>query len=204
MTLIRQTASLIVVVQAWIILIRKIIVRRNVYPLVSYGPMLARDQERIANLNHIYNTTDLEAVQMLQMGRGPFYELVKRFKDGGLLKDSIHTSVEEQVCMFLHVVGHNQRFKVIHNTFRRSCETISRYFKQVLFAIGELRHEMIKPPSGQTPPKIKNSFRWFPYFKVTVHSLLYGSNISTTMYDTMFSVCSSHCRIALVPSMVLM
>ena len=95
MTLIRQTAALIAVVQAWILLVRKIVVRRNAYPLFSYGPMLVRDQERIANLNHIYNTIDLEAMQMLRMGRGPFYELVKRFRDGGLLKDSIHTSVED-------------------------------------------------------------------------------------------------------------
>ncbi|XP_020162046.1 uncharacterized protein [Aegilops tauschii subsp. strangulata] len=67
--------------------------------------------------------------------------------------------------MFLHVVGHNQRFRVIHNMFRRSMETISRYFKQVLFAVGELRGEMIRRPSGQTPPKIRGSLRWYPYFK---------------------------------------
>nr|XP_020175900.1 protein ALP1-like [Aegilops tauschii subsp. strangulata] len=67
--------------------------------------------------------------------------------------------------MFLHVVGHNQRFRVIHNTFRRSMETISRYFKQVLFAIRELRGEMIRRPSGQTSPKIRGSPRWYPYFK---------------------------------------
>nr|XP_020198761.2 protein ALP1-like [Aegilops tauschii subsp. strangulata] len=67
--------------------------------------------------------------------------------------------------MFLHVVGHNQRFRVIHNTFRRSMETISRYFKQLLYAVGELRGEMIRRPSGQTPPKIHGSPRWYPYFK---------------------------------------
>ena len=121
---------------------------------------------------------------MLLMGRAPFYELVKRFREGGLFKDSIHTSVEEQVCMFLHVVGHNQRFRVIHNTFRRSCETISRYFKQVLFAIGEMRHEMRKPPNGQTPTKIKNNFRWFPYFKVRVHCLC-------RPYQCIESICST-------------
>jgi hypothetical protein len=67
--------------------------------------------------------------------------------------------------MFLHVVGHNQRFIVMHNTFRRSIETISRYFNQV-YAIGELRQEMIKPPSDETPSKIRNNKRWYPYFKV--------------------------------------
>jgi hypothetical protein len=124
------------------------------------------DQERLANLNYIYNTNDVEAVQMLRMRRAPFYELVKRFRDRRLLQDGIHTFVEEQVVIFLHVIGHNQRFRVMHNTFRRSIETISCYFNQVLHAIGELRQEIIKPPSGETSSKIQNNNRWFPYFKV--------------------------------------
>jgi hypothetical protein len=37
-----------------------------------------------------------------------------------LLRDNIHSSIEDQVAMFLHVVGHNQRFSVIHMIFRRS------------------------------------------------------------------------------------
>ncbi|XP_071681857.1 uncharacterized protein [Lolium perenne] len=68
--------------------------------------------------------------------------------------------------MFIHVVGYNQRFRVIHSTIRRSTETISRYFQQVLYAVGEFRGKMIKPASNTTPPKIKNNYRWFPYFRV--------------------------------------
>jgi hypothetical protein len=49
--------------------------------------------------------------------------------------DTINNCVEEQVSMFLHVVGHNQRFNVVHHNFRRSRETISRQFKQVLYDI---------------------------------------------------------------------
>ena len=45
-------------------------------------------------------------------------------------------------------------------------ETVSRYFKEVLYAIGELRDDMIKAPTGETPLKIRNSPRWYPYFKV--------------------------------------
>jgi hypothetical protein len=104
---------------------------------------------------------------MLRMRRAPFYELITRFREIGLLSDSIHTTMEEQVAMFLHVVGHNQRFRVMHNTSRRSIETISRYFNQVLYAIGELRQEMIKPPSSDIPSKIRYSKRWYSYFKVS-------------------------------------
>ena len=123
------------------------------------------------NLNYIYNCNDVEALWMLRMKRAPFARLVETFRSRGLLQDNIDTSVEEQVAMFLHVVGHNQRFRVIHNTFRRSMETISRYFKQVLFAVGELRGEMIRRPSGQTPPKIRGSPRWYPYFKVSIDNI---------------------------------
>lgn len=127
--------------------------------------MLTRDKERIANLNHIYNCNDTEALWMLRMRRAPFASLVQTFRSRGLLEDNIHNSMEEQVVMFLHVVDHNQRFRVIHNTFRRSMETISRYFRQVLYAVGELRGEMIKSPTGRTPSKIRTSPRWYPYFK---------------------------------------
>jgi hypothetical protein len=70
--------------------------------------------------------------------------------------------------MSLHIVGHNQRFRVIHHTFRKSIDTVSRYFAQVLHAIGELRCEMIRALEGGTHPKILGSQTWYPYFKVLV------------------------------------
>jgi hypothetical protein len=94
---------------------------------------------------------------MLRMRRAPFYELVKTFRERGLLEDSIHTYVEEHVAMFLYVVGHNKRFRVMHKTCRRSIKTISRYFNQVLYAIRELKQQMIKPSSGETPSKYETA-----------------------------------------------
>ncbi|SPT19328.1 unnamed protein product [Triticum aestivum] len=165
MRLVIQAAALISVIQAWVMFMHQRAVRRAGRPLIRYGPLFPREQERIQNLNYIYNRNDVEALSMPRMKIASFARLVETFRSRGLLQDSINTSVEEQVAMFLHVVGHNQRFRVIHNTFRRSMETISRYFKQVLFAVGELRGEMIRRPSGQTPPKIRGSPRWYPYFK---------------------------------------
>ncbi|XBI55621.1 hypothetical protein VPH35_037402 [Triticum aestivum] len=144
MRLIIQAATLISVIQAWVMFMHERAVHRTGRPLIRYGPLFPREQERTQNLNYIYNCNDIEALWMLRMKRAPFARLVETFRSRGLLQDSINTNVEEQVAMFLHVVGHNQRFRVIHNTFRRSMETISRYFKQVLYAIGELRGEMIR------------------------------------------------------------
>ncbi|SPT20816.1 unnamed protein product [Triticum aestivum] len=170
MRMIIQAAALISAIQAWVMFVHQRVVRRAVRPLIRYGPLFDREQERIQNLNYMYNCNDIEALWMLRMKRAPFAKLVETFRSRGLLQDNINTSVEEQVAIFLHVIGHNQRFRVIHNMVRRSMETISRYFKQVHFTIGELRGEMIRRPSGQTPPKIRGSPRWYPYFKDCIGS----------------------------------
>jgi hypothetical protein len=62
MSQIHQAATLVVVIQSWILLLHKRAVMRTAYPDVSYGPMLQRDQERIANLNWIYIRNNVEAV----------------------------------------------------------------------------------------------------------------------------------------------
>uniref|UniRef100_A0A0E0L127 Uncharacterized protein n=1 Tax=Oryza punctata TaxID=4537 RepID=A0A0E0L127_ORYPU len=144
--LVIKVASLVSVIYAYFI--SRLRVARNSQPRITYAPMSAMDQERQANLNKIYNCNDIECINI------------------NLLRDTINSSVEEQVAMFIHVVGHNQRFRVIHQNFRRSTETVSRYFREVLYAIGELRGEMIKPPSNETPLKIRNSPMWYPYLKV--------------------------------------
>ncbi|KAM3371766.1 hypothetical protein ACQJBY_018929 [Aegilops geniculata] len=73
--------------------------------------------------------------------------------------------------MFLLVVGHNHRFRAMKPIFRRSIEVISRYFKAVLYAIGELRDEMIRPPSNEVHPKVLHSRRFYPYFKDCVGAI---------------------------------
>ena len=49
-------------------------------------------------------------------------------------------------------------------------EIVHRYFKEVLYAIGELRHDLIGPPSSETPLKIRNNHIWYPYLKVMNNS----------------------------------
>jgi hypothetical protein len=81
-------------------------------------------------------------------------------RDRKLFADNINSYVEEQVAIFLqNIVGHNQRFRVVKQNWRRSIETVHCHFKDMLYAIGELRQEMIRPPSTETPVKISNSHR---------------------------------------------
>ena len=106
MRLIIQAAALISVIQAWVMFMHQRVFRHAGRPLICYGPMFIREQERIQNLNYIYNCNDVETLWMLRMKRAPFARLVETFRSRGLLQDSINTNVEQQVAMFLHVVGH--------------------------------------------------------------------------------------------------
>jgi Zn ribbon nucleic-acid-binding protein len=109
--LIAKAVVLVAVMSAWLDawLRHRLHARR----CITYGPMHQRDQERQNNLRFIYESTDVECIDLLRMRRAPFMQLCDLFRTRQLLRDSIHSSVEEQVAMFLHVVGHNQRFSLI-------------------------------------------------------------------------------------------
>ncbi|XP_072146575.1 protein ALP1-like [Setaria viridis] len=158
----RAAAALVAAVAAWFFLWFR---RSEDARSITYVPMAEKDRERNSNLRFINESDDVHCVNLLRMRRAPFFQLCDLFRSRELVMDSIHTTIEEQVAMFLHVVGHNQRFRVINMTFRRSPETISRFFHQVLYAVGELRNELIVPPSTSIHPRILGSRRWNPYFK---------------------------------------
>lgn len=132
---------------------------------ITYGPMEERDRMRLDYLNTKIWMSDTTCVNMLRLSRSSFFRFCKGFRDRGLLEDTIHMCVEEQVAMFLNTVGHNLRNRLVGTNYGRSGETVSRYFNKVLRAIGELRAELIRPPSLETPSKIAGNPRWDPYFK---------------------------------------
>ena len=133
---------------------------------ITYGPIEERDRIRLEYLNTKIWRDDTTYVNMLRLNRACFFRFCNLFRDRGLLQDTIHMCVEQQVAMFLNTVGHNLRNRLVGTNYDRSGETISCYFNKVLRAIGELRVELIRPPSLQTPAKIAGNPRWDPYFKV--------------------------------------
>jgi hypothetical protein len=110
--LIIQVAALVTTMYAFFL--SRVRANKPSRPRISYALMSDMDEERQRNLDKIYNYDDVEYVNMLRMRRAPFFNLCNLLRQRNLLRDSIHSSVEEQVAMFLHVVGHNQRFRVIH------------------------------------------------------------------------------------------
>jgi hypothetical protein len=105
-----RSAVMIVVVIIWCFLwFRR---RRQQACSITYGPLFERDIQRQNNLQFIFLSDDIHCMNLLRM-RTPFFQLCDLFRARELLRDNINSIIEEQVAIFLHVVGHNQRFRVI-------------------------------------------------------------------------------------------
>jgi hypothetical protein len=87
--------------------------RREPVETITYAPIEGRDRMRIEYLNNKIWKNDVTCVNMLRLNRASFFQFCKLFRDRGLLQDTIHLCVEQQVTIFLNTVGHNVRNRLV-------------------------------------------------------------------------------------------
>jgi hypothetical protein len=121
---------------------------------ISYDPIEDRDRSRIDYLSNKIWKNDVICVNMFRLTRASFFHFCDLIRKRGLLEDSIHMYVGQQVAIFLHTIWHNVKNMLIVTNFVRSGETVSRYFNKLLHAIREQCNKFIRPPSSSTPAKI--------------------------------------------------
>jgi hypothetical protein len=119
-------------------------------------------------MTEVLNGHDDFCREMLRMDRHVFQKLCGILRQRAMLRDTSGVMIEEQLAIFLNVIGHNERNRVIQERFQHSGETISRHFNNVLKAIKSLSREFLQLPGHTTSPKILNSSRFYPYFKVQI------------------------------------
>ncbi|XP_020273476.1 uncharacterized protein LOC109848413 isoform X2 [Asparagus officinalis] len=137
---------------------------RRDYNNVPREPSQMRDLNRNVHMYRILSGDANSCLEHLRMRRGPFLNLATLMRDGGLLKDTIHVPVEEQLAMFLHIVGNKSKNRVMSTDFIRSGETVSRYFNKVLGAISCLRDRFMKQAPSETPAEVRESTLFYPFF----------------------------------------
>ncbi|GMI78270.1 hypothetical protein like AT5G41980 [Hibiscus trionum] len=100
-----------------------------------------------------------------------FFSLCDILTRNNLLQSTRAVNIKEQVILFLHIIGHNVRFRVIGSRYYGSIETVHRSFKIVLRAILKLCKLAIRLPDESTPLEIRNNPRFYPCFKDCVGAL---------------------------------
>uniref|UniRef100_A0ACD5T921 Uncharacterized protein n=1 Tax=Avena sativa TaxID=4498 RepID=A0ACD5T921_AVESA len=123
------------------------------------------DEEKVAYRKYIlkktYDGSEENCYDKLRLPKRNFHDLCAMLREKCGLKDSIYVTVEENVDMFLQVVGHGIKMRVLGGTYQRSIETISRHLSTVLSAILPLTNEFIKLPDPSVNPPIDYKWKWF-------------------------------------------
>ena len=128
-----------------------------------------RDYERHAMMERLTLMDNEDCYNQLCMGNDAFARPVNILRGISRLRNSAHSNVKEQVAKFLHIVGHNLRNRTMKFYFKRSSETVSRHFHQVLRAIISLDDVFLKQPDGlKCPQEIKDNTKFWPYLKVNL------------------------------------
>ncbi|XP_052877425.1 uncharacterized protein LOC128284004 [Gossypium arboreum] len=77
------------------------------------------------------------------------------------LKSSRNMLVDEQVAMFLHIISHHLKNRVIKHHFNRSREIVSRSFHNVLNAAIRLQDVLFKKAEPITANSTDPRWKWF-------------------------------------------
>ncbi|XP_019158190.1 PREDICTED: uncharacterized protein LOC109154905 [Ipomoea nil] len=109
--------------------------------------------------------------QVYRMYPNVFLKLCHIIREKTLLKDTRYITVEEMVATFLLTVGQNSRYCHTRETFYRSHFATSKNFNKVLKALNTIAPEMMVKPSFTVPTRIRESTRFYPYFKDCVGAI---------------------------------
>ncbi|PPD67499.1 hypothetical protein GOBAR_DD35629 [Gossypium barbadense] len=105
--------------------------------------------------------SDETCIEQVRMNRTAFFKLCEMLESIGGLKSSKFMLVDEQVAMFLHIISHHLKNRVIKHHFRRSGETISKAFHSVLNAVIRLQDVLFKKPEPITADSSDTRWKWF-------------------------------------------
>ncbi|KAL0554867.1 hypothetical protein IC582_008797 [Cucumis melo] len=114
--------------------------------------------------------SDLVCRKSTRMDKRTFAILCHLLRTVSGLSSTEIVDVEEMVAMFLHVLAHDVKNRVIQREFVRSSETVSRYFNIVLFVVVRLYEVFIKRSAPYVYFNLQNCFGALDktYIKVNV------------------------------------
>ena len=116
---------------------------------------------RVDYINRLITYNDTECIDQLRMDRRTFAVLCELLRNTRRLKTNGLVFVEEQVCMFLHILAHHVKNRIIRSRFYRSGETISRYFNSVLCAVLQLHNHLLVSPDPVAENCSDERWKWF-------------------------------------------
>ncbi|XP_061361204.1 protein ALP1-like isoform X1 [Gastrolobium bilobum] len=120
-----------------------------------------RARVREVNFLRIVPISDTACIENTRMDRRSFHKLCELVKTVGQLEPTPHMGVEEMVAIFLHILAHDVKNRIIKRQFMRSGETISRQFSNVLLAVLRCHTVLLKRPEPVAETSTDERWKWF-------------------------------------------
>ena len=120
--------------------------------------------------------SEATCVAQLRVNRLAFTNLCTMLKSRGMLRTSKYLQIDEQVAMFLHIISHHVKNRVIKFQFLRSGETASKYFHNVLHLGIQLHGELLKKPEPVLENSTDEIWKWFKVHKTLVCVIFFTKN----------------------------
>ncbi|XP_047949262.1 uncharacterized protein LOC125195109 [Salvia hispanica] len=113
------------------------------------------------HLDRLVGKTDTDCLVNLRMDRNTFGKLCRMFRELGLLRDKRFVCIEEQVAIFLGVLAHHKKNRIVRFNFMRSGHTISGYVHKVLKAVIQMQSRFIAKPDPIKEDCVDYRWKWF-------------------------------------------
>ena len=125
---------------------------------IARRPYTMNFYSRRVYIRKLLYTTDCSCFNLVRMNRITFDNLCLLLDIKGGLRPTRNMLVDEQVALFLHILDHDMKNRVIQFNFGRSGETVSRYFNMVLMAMMRLTEELYE--KSEPIPANSTDLRW--------------------------------------------
>ncbi|KAL8503157.1 hypothetical protein ACS0TY_022049 [Phlomoides rotata] len=112
-------------------------------------------------MSELVEMSDTDCFDNLRLNREAFNRLCYLLRHMGKLVDGRYVTVDEQVALFLSVLSHHSKVRVVKFSFKRSGQTIHTYFHNVLRAVLKLHEVLLAKPSPVTDDCTHPSWKHF-------------------------------------------
>ncbi|XP_042066675.1 protein ANTAGONIST OF LIKE HETEROCHROMATIN PROTEIN 1-like [Salvia splendens] len=135
--------------------------RRHMRTIRAAFSRLNRIPAQVRYFNRLVNVSDVACIDNLRMDRNTFGRLCILLRGTGDLVDGNFVSVEEQVAMFLGILAHHKKNRIVRFQFTRSGYTVSRYVHAVLGAVLKLHDTLLVTPEPVSDEYDDSRWKWF-------------------------------------------
>ncbi|KAL5567150.1 hypothetical protein UlMin_030314 [Ulmus minor] len=128
------------------------ILKKNYTTMSLQAQLYVLDFFRSRQIVHrLVYESDATSLDNLRMTRHAFTKLCTMLQTIGGLRGSKYLCVDEQVAMFLHILAHHVKNRVIKFQFLRSGQTVSRYFHNNFLGALDGTYISVRVPVSDKP-----------------------------------------------------